>query len=109
MIQVTQEAKTKLISLMKEEGHDESSSFVRVGVNSGGCSGLSYDLGFDDKENEDDKSFEDNGIKIVVNKKSYLYLIGTILEYSGGLNGKGFVFNNPNASRTCGCGESFSI
>jgi iron-sulfur cluster assembly protein len=109
MIQVTQEAKTKLISLMKEEGHDESSSFVRVGVNSGGCSGLSYDLGFDDKENEDDKSFEDNGVKIVVNKKSYLYLIGTVLEYSGGLNGKGFVFNNPNASRTCGCGESFSV
>jgi iron-sulfur cluster assembly protein len=94
---------------MKEEGHDESSSFVRVGVNSGGCSGLSYDLGFDDKENEDDKSFEDNGVKIVVNKKSYLYLIGTVLEYSGGLNGKGFVFNNPNASRTCGCGESFSV
>ncbi len=109
MIQVTQEAKTKLVSLMKEEGHDESSSFVRVGVNSGGCSGLSYDLGFDDKENEDDKSFEDNGVKIVVNKKSYLYLIGTVLEYSGGLNGKGFVFNNPNASRTCGCGESFSV
>ncbi len=109
MIQVTQEAKIKLISLMKEEGHDESSSFVRVGVNSGGCSGLSYDLGFDDKENEDDKSFEDNGVRIVVNKKSYLYLIGTVLEYSGGLNGKGFVFNNPNASRTCGCGESFSV
>ena len=109
MIQVTQEAKTKLISLMKEEGHDESSSFVRVGVNSGGCSGLSYDLGFDDKENEDDKSFEDNGVRIVVNKKSYLYLIGTVLEYSGGLNGNGFVFNNPNASRTCGCGESFSL
>ena len=109
MIQVTQEAKTKLISFMKEEGHDESSSFVRVGVNSGGCSGLSYDLGFDDKENEDDKSFEDNGVRIVVNKKSYLYLIGTVLEYSGGLNGKGFVFNNPNASRTCGCGESFSV
>jgi iron-sulfur cluster assembly protein len=109
MIQVTQEAKTKLISLMKEEGHDECSSFVRVGVNSGGCSGLSYDLGFDDKENEDDKSFEDNGVRIVVNKKSYLYLIGTVLEYSGGLNGKGFVFNNPNASRTCGCGESFSV
>ena len=93
---------------MKEEGKD-SDAFVRVGVNSGGCSGLSYDLGFDTNENEDDKSFEDYGIKIVVNKKSYLYLIGTILEYSGGLNGKGFVFNNPNASRTCGCGESFAV
>ena len=108
MIKVTDEAKVKLISLMKEEGKD-SDAFVRVGVNSGGCSGLSYNLGFDNNENEDDKSFEDNGIKIVVNKKSYLYLIGTILEYSGGLNGKGFVFNNPNASRTCGCGESFAV
>ena len=108
MIQVTDEAKFKLLSLMKEEGKD-SDVFVRVGVNSGGCSGLSYDLGFDTNENVDDKSFEDNGIKIVVNKKSYLYLIGTILEYSGGLNGKGFVFNNPNASRTCGCGESFAV
>ena len=108
MIQVTDEAKVKLLALMKEEGKD-SDAFVRVGVNSGGCSGLSYDLGFDNDENEDDKSFENNGIKIVVNKKSYLYLIGTILEYSGGLNGKGFVFNNPNASRTCGCGESFAV
>lgn len=108
MIRITDEAKVKLLALMKEEGKD-SDAFVRVGVNSGGCSGLSYDLGFDNNENEDDKSFEDNGIKIVVNKKSYLYLIGTILEYSGGLNGKGFVFNNPNASRTCGCGESFAV
>ena len=108
MIQVTDDAKTKLLSLMKEEGKN-SDAFVRVGVNSGGCSGLSYDLGFDTTENEDDKSFEDNGIKIVVNKKSYLYLIGTVLEYSGGLNGKGFVFNNPNASRTYGSGESFAV
>jgi iron-sulfur cluster assembly protein len=108
VIQITEQAKQKLLSLMEEEGRT-SSTFVRVGVNSGGCSGLSYDLGFDDQLNEDDKSFEDQGIKIVVNKKSYLYLIGTILEYSGGLNGKGFVFNNPNASRTCGCGESFSL
>ena len=82
---------------------------MRVGVTSGGCSGLSYDLGFDTEEREDDKLFEDNGIKILVNKKSFLYLIGTTLEYSGGLNGKGFVFNNPNASRTCGCGESFAV
>ena len=108
MIQVTDEVKVKLLGLMKEEGKADD-AFVRVGVNSGGCSGLSYDLGFDTNENKDDKSFEDNGIKIVVNKKSYLYLIGTILEYSGGLNGKGFVFNNPNASRTCGCGESFAV
>ena len=93
---------------MKEEGHDEN-SFVRVSVTSGGCSGLSYNLGFDNEKKDDDNIFEDNEIKILVNKKSLLYLVGTTLEYSGGLNGKGFVFNNPNASRTCGCGESFSL
>lgn len=108
MIQVSEQAKEKLLSLMKEEGHSEA-AYVRVGVTSGGCSGLSYDLGFDVEEKSDDKLFEDNGIKILVNKKSFLYLIGTTLEYSGGLNGKGFVFNNPNASRTCGCGESFAV
>ena len=108
MIQVSEEAKTKLLSLMGEEGYQDT-AFVRVGVTSGGCSGLSYDLGFDTEEREDDKLFEDNDIKILVNKKSFLYLIGTTLEYSGGLNGKGFVFNNPNASRTCGCGESFAV
>ena len=68
-----------------------------------------YQLKFDNEEKEGDKSFEDNGIKVVVDKKSFLYLIGTSLDFSGGLNGKGFVFNNPNAGRTCGCGESFSI
>ena len=108
MIQVSEQAKDKLLLLLKEEGHT-TEAFIRVGVNSGGCSGLSYDLKIDKKTNEDDKIFEDNGIKIVVNKKSFFYLIGTTLEYSGGLNGKGFVFNNPNASRTCGCGESFAI
>jgi iron-sulfur cluster assembly protein len=80
-----------------------------VGVKSGGCSGLSYELNFDDKTNNEDKLYEDNNVKIIVDKKSLLYLIGTTLEYSGGLNGKGFVFNNPNAERTCGCGESFSL
>ena len=108
MIQVSEQAKDKLLLLIKEEGHTKE-AFIRVGVNSGGCSGLSYDLKIDKKTNEDDKIFEDNGIKIVVNKKSFFYLIGTTLEYSGGLNGKGFIFNNPNASRTCGCGESFAI
>ena len=81
----------------------------RVGVKSGGCSGLSYDLKFDKEHQEDDKLFEDNGVKIIVDKKSFLYLVGTTLEFSDGLNGKGFVFNNPNANRTCGCGESFSL
>lgn len=94
---------------MAEEGYDAQKDFVRVGVKSGGCSGLSYELKFDKTQAEQDKLFEDNQVKIVVDKKSVLYLAGTILEYSGGLNGKGFVFNNPNAQRTCGCGESFSL
>ena len=88
---------------MQEEGFDPSAAYVRVGVKSGGCSGLSYDLSFDAEKQENDQLFEDNNVKIVVDKKSLLYLVGTTLEYSGGLNGKGFVFNNPNANRTCGC------
>jgi iron-sulfur cluster assembly protein len=94
---------------MQNDGVDINSHFVRVGVKSGGCSGLSYELKFDANLNENDKVFEDNNVRIVVDKKSILYLVGTTLEYSGGLNGKGFVFNNPNANRTCGCGESFSL
>ena len=109
MIQVSESAKQKVVNLMAEEGFDAAKDYVRVGVKSGGCSGLSYELNFDNKMNEADKVFEDNNIPIVVDKKSFLYLVGTILEYSGGLNGKGFVFNNPNAQRTCGCGESFSL
>ena len=78
-------------------------------MKSGGCSGLEYVLKFDNVKTDADQIFEDNGIKIIVDKKSILYLAGTTLEYSGGLNGKGFIFNNPNANRTCGCGESFSL
>jgi iron-sulfur cluster assembly protein len=89
MIKVAESAREKVRSLMREEGFDADTDFVRVGVKSGGCSGLTYELKFD--------------------KASFLYLVGTTLEYSGGLNGKGFVFNNPNAQRTCGCGESFSL
>lgn len=109
MIKVTETAKNKVIELMKEDGFDAKKDFVRVGVKSGGCSGLSYELKFDNQQTETDKVFEDNDIKIIVDKKSFLYLVGTTLEYSGGLNGTGFVFNNPNANRTCGCGESFSL
>jgi iron-sulfur cluster assembly protein len=109
MIKVSEQAKTRLISLMAEEGYDAVTDYVRVGVKSGGCSGLSYDLKFDKSQQENDKIFEDNDIKIAVNKSSFLYLAGTVLEFSGGLNGKGFVFQNPNAQRTCGCGESFSL
>jgi iron-sulfur cluster assembly protein len=94
---------------MTDDGFNAKTDFVRVGVKSGGCSGLSYDLDFDNKQQENDKVFENNDVKIVVNKKSFLYLVGTTLEFSGGLNGKGFIFNNPNANRTCGCGESFSL
>lgn len=109
MIKVSESAKKKVVSLMEDDGFNAATDFVRVGVKSGGCSGLSYDLTFDKSQQETDKVFEDNGIKVIVDKKSFLYLVGTTLEYSGGLNGKGFVFNNPNANRTCGCGESFSL
>lgn len=109
MIKVSENAKKKVIELMTDDGFDATKDYVRVGVKSGGCSGLSYDLKFDHTIDETDKVFEDNNVKIAVDKKSFLYLVGTVLEYSGGLNGKGFVFNNPNAQRTCGCGESFSL
>lgn len=109
MIKVSETAKQRVALLMTEEGFDAAKDFVRVGVKSGGCSGLSYELKFDNKVDETDKVFEDNAVRIIVDKKSFLYLVGTTLEYSGGLNGKGFVFNNPNAQRTCGCGESFSL
>ncbi|MBE16029.1 MAG: iron-sulfur cluster assembly accessory protein [Dokdonia sp.] len=109
MIKVSPEAKNKIANLMQEGGYDVTSDYVRVGVKSGGCSGLSYELDFDRSQKDNDKVFEDNDVKLIVDKKSFLYLIGTTLEYSGGLNGKGFVFNNPNAQRTCGCGESFSL
>lgn len=108
MIKVNDRAKEKIKSLLSNEGKT-ADSFVRVGVQGGGCSGLMYNLDFDSKLTENDKIFEDNDIKIVVDKKSMLYLLGTELDFSDGLNGKGFSFINPNASRTCGCGESFSI
>lgn len=94
---------------MTEDGFKPFEDYIRVGVKSGGCSGLEYVLKFDNVKTDSDQVFEDNGIKIIIDKKSVLYLAGTILEFSAGLNGKGFVFNNPNANRTCGCGESFSL
>lgn len=109
MIKVRESARLQVEKVIADSGHPEE-SFLRVGVEGGGCSGLMYNLSFDTKLNDaEDKVFEDNGIRVVVNKKSFLYLVGTELDYTGGLNGKGFVFVNPNASRTCGCGESFSI
>ena len=82
---------------------------VRVAVKGGGCSGLTYDLQITDKELESDKIVEQHGVKVMVDKKSYIFLVGTELEFSDGLNGKGFVFVNPNAKKTCGCGTSFSV
>lgn len=108
MITVSENAKQKAINLMREDNKPED-SFIRVGVEGGGCSGLTYKLEFDNQVKEGDQVFEDKGLKIVVDKKSFLYLVGTELDYSGGLNGRGFIFINPNASRTCGCGESFAV
>jgi len=107
MINISNSARDRLLHLLDTD--TTKKQFVRVGVESGGCSGLSYKLDFDNTKNEDDELIEDNKIKLLINKKSFLYLVGTTLEFSDGLNGKGFVFNNPNANRTCGCGESFSL
>ena len=109
MIKVHDNAKSHITQLMSESGFDVNEDYVRVKVKSGGCSGLSYDLSFDREKSENHEVYEATPVKIIVDKRSFLYLIGTTLEYSGGLNGKGFVFNNPNANRTCGCGESFSL
>ena len=107
---ISDKAKTKVIKLMEEAGvADDDTHFLRVGVVGGGCSGLSYKMDFDNEVKPMDQIFEDKGIKIVCDLKSFLYLVNTELEFSDGLNGKGFYFNNPNASRSCGCGESFAV
>ncbi len=108
MIFVADSAKQK-ISEVRASGHIADDFFLRVSVVSGGCSGLSYKLDFDNESKPNDQIFEDNGIKVVTDLKSFLYLFHTTLEFSGGLEGKGFFFNNPNATRTCGCGESFAV
>jgi len=109
MVNVSEAAAKQLISIFKEDNLDPKNNYVRVGVEAGGCSGLSYILDFEEKIQDDDKVIESNGINLLVNKKSFFYLIGTTLEYSSGLNGKGFHWSNPNAQRSCGCGESFSM
>ena len=108
MITITEKAKEKIGELLQQEGRTSQYN-VRVSVKGGGCSGLMYDLDFDDQIHPADQVFEDKGVKILVDKKSLLYLLGTVLDFSDGLNGKGFQFINPNASRTCGCGESFAV
>lgn len=109
-IHVSEKAKEKVKQLMADAGvSNDPSYFLRVGVAGGGCSGLSYKLDLDNALKPTDQVFEDNGLKVVTDLKSFLYLVNTVLDFSDGLNGKGFFFNNPNASRTCGCGESFSV
>ena len=108
MIFVADSAKEKIGEIQTAEKMT-TDYFVRVSVVSGGCSGLSYKMDFDNESRPNDQVFEHNGVKIVTDLKSFLYLFNTTLEFSGGLNGKGFVFNNPNAARTCGCGESFAV
>lgn len=109
IITVSEKARVRLQELLVEQKLNRETYFLRVGVKGGGCSGLSYELGFDNIPQDGDNVVEDNGVKIVIDKKSFLYLFGTELDFSDGLNGKGFQFINPNASRTCGCGESFAI
>jgi len=108
MITVTEKAANQVQVLMDEAGLGKD-YFIRVSVVGGGCSGLSYKLDFDNESQEGDQIFESNGYKVVCDMKSFLYLCGTELDFSDGLNGKGFQFNNPNASRSCGCGESFAV
>lgn len=108
MLFVSETAKDKIQEL-KTSGEISEQHFIRVAVTSGGCSGLTYDMDFDTEDKDGDQVFEDKGIKIVTDLRSFLYVCNTTLEFSGGLDGKGFYFSNPNASRTCGCGESFSL
>ena len=107
MVTVSETAAVRVKSLIEESGF--KTPFLRVSIKGGGCSGLSYDLSFDSEEQAGDTLAEDKGVKILIDRKSLLYLYGTELDFSGGLNGKGFQFINPNASRTCGCGESFAL
>ena len=109
MIKITETALEHLKDVMKEEGIGDGTHFLRVGVKGGGCSGLSYVMDFDTNITEMDEVIDLPELKVVIDKKSVLYLFGTELQYSSGLNGKGFQWVNPNASRTCGCGESFSL
>ena len=109
MVTVTERAKSQIMALMEKEGIIPETHSLRVGVTGGGCSGLSYQMKFDDKIDSTDTVIDLESVKICINKLSLLYLVGTELDYEDGLNGKGFEWRNPNATRTCGCGESFSV
>jgi iron-sulfur cluster assembly protein len=108
MLFVADSAKERIQQIKQKQGFGDD-YFVRVSVTSGGCSGLSYNMDFDNDSQPNDQVFEDNGTRVVTDLKSFLYLFNSTLEFSGGLEGKGFFFNNPNAARTCGCGESFAV
>ncbi len=107
-INITDKALTEIKKIMKEN-EIPADYFLRVGIKGGGCSGLTYTLGFDTEERPGDNEIGKDGVRIIIDMKSYLYLSGTELDYTDGLNGKGFTFNNPNAKRTCGCGSSFGV
>jgi iron-sulfur cluster assembly protein len=109
MIYVSEKAKERVTQIMEEKNFSSNDYFLRVSVQSGGCSGLTYKMDFDNEKKPMDQEFEDKGIKVVTDLKSFLYLVNTTLEFSDGLNGKGFYFNNPNAARSCACGESFAV
>lgn len=108
MINVSESAKKQIKSILHAENHPEG-SFLRVQVQKGGCSGFSYKLEFQNESQESDKVFENEGFNVCIDPKSYLYVVGMTLDYSGGLNGSGFTFTNPNAAKTCGCGSSFAV
>lgn len=109
MIYISDKAKDRVKKIMEQNNYSSDEYFLRVSVQSGGCSGLSYKMDFENELKPKDQEFEDKGIKLVTDLKSFLYLVNTTLDFSDGLNGKGFYFNNPNASRSCACGESFSV
>ncbi len=109
MVQITEQAAKQINHLKSESSGPGTESLLRVKVVAGGCSGMSYKLDFDTSITDADKVFEEHGTKIVIDKKSFLFVAGMTLDFEGGLNGKGFVFSNPNASKTCGCGSSFGV
>lgn len=108
-ISITEKAAAKAKHFAEKEGLDPQSFGFRVGVKGGGCSGLTYVLAIEKESKPDDKVIEEYGVRLFVDKRSYVFLAGTILDFSDGLNGKGFTFSNPNAKSTCGCGTSFSV
>jgi iron-sulfur cluster assembly protein len=107
-VKISEKAAEKIKYFAKRDGIEENIG-LRVAVKGGGCSGMTYDLDITDKELESDKIVEQFGVKVMVDKKSYIYLVGTELDFSDGLNGKGFIFTNPNATKSCGCGTSFAV